>query len=54
MKKIEVIEDIRFIGVPTLKAGTQFKVEKFNSRFVYVRYFNYSLRLSRKQVKTIY
>lgn len=54
MKKIEITKDLPIMYCPTIKAGTQFKVEKFNTRFVYVRYLNCELRLPRKDVKIIY
>lgn len=55
MRKIEVLKDIPIMGTTwVIKQGTAFKVEKFNSRYIYVSWNNCSLRLSRKDVKIIY
>lgn len=55
MKKIELAKDVPLMGVGiTIPKGTSFKVEDFNSRFVYVRWKNNQLRLSRKDVVVKY
>ena len=54
MRKIRIKQDTRIIGVGVIPAGTEFKVEKFNSRFVYVRYIGCELRLSRGTVEKVY
>ena len=54
MKKIKLIKDIKIIGYDTIERGTQFNVEKYNSRFVYVRLGMCELRLSRKDVEKVY
>ena len=54
MKKVELLKDMKIIGCPTIKAGTQFKLENYNTRYVYVQYLGCSLRLSLKDVKVVY
>ena len=54
MKKCELLNDMHIIGWGTVEAGTQFMVEKYNKRFVYVRLGNCSLRLSLREVKKVY
>ncbi len=49
MKKIKVSHDLKIPGLGVVKAGTAFKVSKFNKRFVYVELQSGAiLRLSRK------
>ena len=49
MRKIKVSHDVLVPGWGLIKAGTAFKVQKFNKRFVYVELSSGSLlRLSRK------
>ncbi len=49
MKKIKVSHDLKIPGWGVVKAGTAFKVSKFNKRFVYVELQSGAvLRLSRK------
>ena len=54
MKKIKLTKDVKIIGYGTIERGTQFNVEKHNSRYVYVRLGMCELRLSRKDVEKIY
>ena len=54
MKKVRLKEDLPIMGVGKVKAGTEFGVERFNSRYVYVKYLGCELRLSRKEVEVIY
>lgn len=54
MRKIRLKEDMRVPGWGLVRDGTEFKVEKFNSRYVYVRLGACSLRLARGQTETIY
>ena len=54
MRKCELLNDMHIMGWGTVEAGTQFMVEKYNKRFVYVRLGNCSLRLSVKEVKKVY
>lgn len=53
MKKAKILKDTRIMGAPIIKANTILKVEKFNSRFVYLEYLRCQLRLSRKEVEII-
>lgn len=48
MKKVTISHDIQIQGCPLIKAGTTFKVVRFNSRYVYVDYIGCELRLSLK------
>lgn len=49
MKKIKTRHDLNIPGWGFIPAGTQFKVEKFNKRFVYVELKErVNLRLARK------
>lgn len=49
MKKIKTSHDLNILGWGLIPAGTQFNVEKFNSRFVYVKLREHvTLRLARK------
>lgn len=54
MKKVKLLNDTYIQGYGTIKAGTQFKVERFNSRYVYVKLGNCELQLSRKEVEKVY
>lgn len=54
MKKIRLIKDLKIIGYGTIKSGTEFKVEKYNTRYVYVDLNRCTLQLSRKDVEKIY
>lgn len=54
MKKIELKEDVSVMCVGIIPKGTTFKVEKFNKRFVYVKYLGCTLRLLRSGVNVIY
>lgn len=53
MKKIELKEDLKIIGYRTLPKGTVFKVEKFNSRYIYVNVNGCTLRLTYPQIKKV-
>lgn len=49
MKKIKTSHDLQIPGWGFIPAGTQFKVDKFNKRFVYVKlHERVNLRLARK------
>lgn len=49
MRKIKISHDLSIPGWGVIKAGTAFKVQKFNKRFVYVELQSgAALRLSRK------
>lgn len=54
MKKVRLIKDLKIIGYGTIKSGTEFKVEKYNTRYVYVDLNGCALQLSRKDVEKIY
>lgn len=53
MKKIRLKEDMNIIGYGLLKSGTVFKVERYNTRYVYVKLGNCELQLSRKDVEKV-
>lgn len=53
MKKAKILKDTPIMGAPMIKANTILKLEKFNSRFVYVEYLRCELRLPRKAVEII-
>jgi hypothetical protein len=53
MKKIELKQDTKIMGLGTIPAGTQFKVESFNSRYIYVKANRCTLRLTIKEVNVI-
>lgn len=53
MKKIELKEDLKIVGYGTIPKGTVFKVEKFNSRFVYVKINGCTLQLTYPQIKKV-
>ena len=49
MRKIETSHDLKIPGYGLIPAGTSFMVEKYNSRFVYVKIHDrVTLRLARK------
>lgn len=49
MKKIKTSHELNIPGWGIISAETEFKVEKFNKRFVYVKLTEYTtLRLARK------
>lgn len=49
MKKIRTKHDLQIPGWGNISAGTEFKVDKFNKRFVYVKLKDrVTLRLARK------
>lgn len=49
MKKIKTRHELNIPGWGVIPAGTPFKVEKFNKRFVYIELKPYvTLRLARK------
>lgn len=49
MKKIRIKHDLQIPGWGKISAGTEFKVDKFNRRFVYVKLHDrVNLRLARK------
>ena len=54
IKKVRLIKDVKIIGYGTISKGSQFNVEKYNTRYVYVRLGMCELRLSRKDVERIY
>ncbi len=54
MRKIAVKHDIQVPGWGTIKEGTQYEVDKYNSRYVYVKpHEHVTLRLARKGDCTI-
>lgn len=54
MRKIRLKEDINVPGWGIVRAGTEFKVEKYNSKYIYVKLGLCSLKLSRGQTETLY
>ena len=54
MRKIRLKQPVTVMGVGTIPEGTQFKVDKYNKRFVYVTFIGCQLRLSRILVEKIY
>ena len=54
MRKIELKDNVKVMGVGVIPKGTAFKVEKFNSRNVYVDFMGCQLRLPRKNIKILY
>lgn len=49
MKKIRLRNDLKIPGYGIIQKGTEYKVEKYNSRFVYVRVESGAiLRLARR------
>lgn len=56
MRKIEITHNLNIPGYGVISAGTTFKVERFNKRFVYVLVGPHTeLRLARKaDCKVIY
>ena len=56
MKKIKISHDLNIPGWGVIKAGTAFKVQKYNKRFVYVELQSGAvLRLNRKSdCETVY
>lgn len=54
MKRVRLIKDIYIMGYGTLKNGTEFKVKRYNTRFVYVEFGKCELMLSRKDVEKVY
>lgn len=53
LRKVKLAHDVEIIGFDTIPKGTEFKVEKHNSRYVYVKYHNCELQLSRKDVEKV-
>lgn len=53
MKKVKLKNDTKIIGYGTIKSGTEFKVEKYNTRYVYVKLGNCELQLSVKDVEKV-
>lgn len=54
MKKVKLLKDTYIQGYGTISAGTEFKVERYNTRFVYVKLTNGELQLTRKEVEKVY
>ena len=54
MKKVKLIKDLKIMGYGTIRAGMEFKVERYNTRYVYVTLNGCTLQLSRKDVEKIY
>lgn len=54
MKKVRLKVDTKIMGYGTIESGTEFKVEKYNTRYVYVRLGNCELQLSVKDVEKVY
>ena len=53
MKKVRIKEDIKIIGFGYVRKGEIYKVEKYNSRFVYLNVCGCELRLSVKEVEKV-
>lgn len=54
MRKIAIKHDIQVPGWGMIKEGTQYKVDKYNSRYVYIKLSeSTTLRLARKGDCTI-
>lgn len=54
MRKVMLKEDVRFNGWMTLSKGTKLNVDKYNSRYVYVKYNGLTLKLTKNDVETVY
>ena len=54
MRKIRLKNDVKVMGYGTIPSGTEFKVERYNTRYVYVMLGRCELRLSRKDVEKVY
>lgn len=54
MKKIKLLKDTYIQGYGKILAGTEFMVERYNSRFVYVKLGMCELQLTRKEIEKVY
>ena len=54
MRKIRIKEDLVIPGWGKIPAGTEFMVERYNTRYVYVRLCGCKLQLTRKEVEKVY
>lgn len=54
MRKIELKNDLKIMGYGTIKKGTTFKVEDYNSRYTYVKLGLCTLKLTKKDFNIIY
>lgn len=54
MRKIQLASDVPIMGFITLRAGQQFFVEEFNTRFIYIKINNCRVQLPRKICTKIY
>ena len=53
MRFAELLEDFEIYGVKPMPKGTQLKVAKSNSRYVYLRWNNCLLRVTPKMIKPL-
>ena len=51
LKKVKLKNDTYMNGYGVIKAGTKFEVKRYNTRYVYVKFKNLELQLSRKDVE---
>jgi len=54
MRKIELKEDVKLMGYRTLRKGERFNVEKYNSRYVYIKENGLTIQLTAKEVVKVY
>lgn len=54
MRKVKLVNETYIPGYGILAAGTAFKVERYNMRYVYVNLGACELRLTRKEVEKVY
>lgn len=54
MRKIKLKDDVYVPGWGTVRGGTEFKVERYNSRFVYIKLGKCEFRLARSRVEKVY
>jgi len=54
MRKIKLLNDTYIQGYGRIAAGTEFKVERYNTRYVYVKLGVCELQLTRKEVEKVY
>ena len=55
MRKIKVIKDMYIQGWGTIKAGTEYKVDRYNTRYVYVILKDgVTMQFRRKDVEKVY
>lgn len=55
MRKIRVIKDMYIQGLGTIKAGAEYKVERYSTRYVYVILKEgVTMQFGRKDVEKVY